>query len=430
VSLHISTGGRKISFRANGDVVVTADGDERVRGKWRASALAGEAGRNRFLYTVDGTEQPPLAATYAFTETNQLRVALSAADGRSEPTDLVGGIEIDDQHDIVYRLVDDTGARTGAVVTLYGDLRIEENTNALLIALTGGGEARIAGADGIFSLEAAQNRISSLAADDLLRFRASTFNLLENGGLLEVPAKLEFAGSWDVRNGRLVFLSKVTGALSRPDVAIGFAGRLGAVSAGFVYFADAAGTQAAFTIRGQHVWSGGAAQTGFNWQVSLGFSDRKLAAAVDFDVERVRQNGRRLSLAGSMKLKPADGNALNLDLSLEAEYEWVENALVFKALVNTEAGNFNYDLMLEGRFRLSAGSLAFSIRYTNVAGSDDLTIALSFTGDRENALRAIAVQLRLTPEQVELKIAVGLVVRQRFVAGVGRVLEQEEGAGT
>jgi len=429
VSLQILTGGRTIVFRANGEAAVAAAGGEEVLGTWRASALSGEIGQNQFNYSIDGVDQPALSAAYSFTETNQLRVVLSAADGQSDPASLAGGIEIDDQHDIVYRLVDDSGAATGAVVTLYGDLSIEENTNRLVIELQGGGQAQVAGTNGIASLEAAQNRISSLVADDLLRFRATTFNILESGGLLEVPAKLEFAGSWDVRDGRLVFLSKVTGDLSRPDVAIGFAGKLGAVSAGFVYFADAAGTQAAFTIRGQHVWGGRDAQTDFNWQVSLGFSDKKFSAAVDFDLNRVTQSGRRLSLQGGMKLQQADGGVLNLSLSLEAEYEWAGNALVFKAIVNNEAGNFNYDLMLEGRFKLDAGSLTFAIRFSNSPGSEGLTIALAFTGDREKALQSIAIQLRLTPDQIELKIAVGLSIRQRFVAGVGRVLEEEAVAG-
>ncbi len=236
-------------------------------------------------------------------------------------------------------------------MVLYGDLSIERNTNALVVALEGGGQATVTGSKGINSLEAAQNRIDAFAADDLLRFRATTLNDLDDGGSLEVPAKLEFAGSWDIQKGQLVFLSKVTGNLARPDVSIGFSGTLGAVTAGFVYFADAEGTRTAFTIRGQHVWQGGDSTTDLNWQSSLGFSDKKFSASANFDLNRVQQNGQRLSLKGGLTLQQADGAALAMALSLEAEYGWQDNALVFKALVNTGAGGFNYDLMLEGRLR-------------------------------------------------------------------------------
>ena len=424
----LTTSGRTLVFLPNGDLAVLDQDQQTVRGTWRGRAAPGEAGENTFRFTLDGAEQPSVRARYSFNDLNQLQVVLEAADGQSSPAMLVGGIEVDDQHDIVYRLVDDNGADTGASVVLYGELSIEQNTNALRIVLEGGGETKVTGSNGLQSLDAAQNRIASFAADDLLRFRASTVNVLDNGGVVEVPAKLEFAGSWDIQKGQLVFLSKVVGDLSHPDVSIGFAGKLGAVSAGFVYFADANGVNAAFTIRGQHVWGAGDTQSEFNWQVSLGFSDKKFSAAVDLDLNRVLQNGRRVSLAGKMNLKQADGGTLDLDLSLEAEYEWQDNALVFKAIVNNEAGNFNYDLMLEGRLQLAAGDLTFSIRYSNTPGSEGLTIGLTFTGDRDSAIQAIAFHLRVSPDQIDLGISARFTLRQSFVAGVGRVLEAEAAA--
>jgi hypothetical protein len=46
--------------------------------------------------------------------------------------------------------------------------------------------------------------IADFAADDLLRFRATTGNELEDGSVLPLDAKLEFAGEWDVQTGQLV----------------------------------------------------------------------------------------------------------------------------------------------------------------------------------------------------------------------------------
>ena len=428
MALQLTANGRTLTFQPTGDLTLVEGTEERAAGTWRAEVLPGEARANQFIFAVDGVEQT-VPARYSFTETNQLRVVLSGPEGDTEPANIVGFLEVDDQHDIVYHLADNAGTPVGTDIVLYGDLRIERNTNALVIDLVGGGEAKVIGDSGVKSLEAAQNRLAELAADDLLRFRATTTNVLDDGNLLDLPAKLEFAGSWDIQNGQLVFLSKIVGDLSRPAVSIGFAGKLGAVTAGFVYHADAEGQQeAAFTIRGQHVWRAGDRESEFNWDVSLGFSDKKFSAAVDFDLSSAIRNGREFSVSGSMALKQTDGGTLDLSFGLTAEYEWQDNSLVFKAKVNNEAGNFNYDLMLEGKIVGSLGQLTFSIRYTNAPGAEGLTIALDFAGDRDSAIQAISFQLQISPDQVEAKISVHLSVKQVFKPGIGRVLEDEVAA--
>jgi hypothetical protein len=426
MALKLTTAGQTLVFRPSGEVAVLDGENEKVRGAWRGSAGPGDEKANRFLYTLDGADQPSVQAIYTFNDSNQLQVLLQTAGGQSDLALLPGGIEVDDRHDINYRLVDSDGNSTGATVTLYGELGIEKNTNALVIQLTGGGQARIQGDTGITSLEADQNDIAAFAADDLLRFRATTANVFDDGSFLEVPAKLDFAGSWDIQDGQLVFMSKVTGDLSQPDVKIGFAGKLGAVTAGFAYFADAEGNQLAFNIRGQHVFHSSDTETDFNWQASLGFSDKKFAAKVDFDLKRVRQDGRRLALTGNLSLKQADGGTVDMTLALQAEYAWQDNALVFKALVNTEAGNFNYDLMLQGRFKFDNGNLTFAIHFTNSAGADSLTIDLSFAGDTDRFLQAVAFHLQISPDRIEFQLTARFSIRQRFVAGVGRVLENAE----
>jgi hypothetical protein len=428
MALQLTTAGRTLTFRPNGDLVVAEGGQQRTAGTWLAEVTAGNPKANRFTYTVDGVAQPPVPAKYSFTNGNQLGVVLSGPEGDSAPATLVGLIEVDDQHDIVYRLTNSTGTPLDTDVVLYGDLHIERNTNALVIDLVGGGQARVIGDRGIKSLEAAQNRIATLAADDLLRFTATTSNVLDDGSVLDLPARLEFAGSWDIQDGQLVFLSKVTGDISRPDVSIGFAGRLGAVTAGFVYFAGPDSAQAAFTIRGQHVWRAGDTESAFNWDVSLGFSDKKFAAAVDFDFTSVKRDGRRFSVGGKMALKQSDGHTLDLSMNLTAEYTWQRNSLVFKAIVNREAGNFNYDLMLEGRLDAAAGALTFSIRVSNAQDAPGLTLALNFANDRDSAVQAISVQLQMSEGQVNAAIEGHFAIRQRFVAGVGRVMEQEVAA--
>jgi hypothetical protein len=421
--LKLTTVGQTLVFRPSGEVAVLDGDTETVKGAWRGSAGAGEEKANRFLYTLSGADQTPLPASYTFDDSNQLQVVLQAADAQSDPALLPGGIEISDQHDIIYRLVDESGNPTGAVTTLYGNLSIEQNTNALVIQLTGGGQARIQGDTGITSLKAVQNENAAFAANDLLQFRATTSNTFDDGAFLAVPAKLEFPGNWDIQNGQLVFISKISGDPTQPDLNIGFAGKIGAITAGFVYFADAAGTQAAFDIRGQHVFNTANSETDFNWEASLGFSDKKFNAKVDFDVNSVGKNGTHISLNGNMTLQQTDGGTVDLKLNLEADYSWEDNALVFKATVDETAGVLNYDLMLQGKFKFDTGDLTFDIHYTNAAGAAPLTIDLNFTGDTNNFLQAVAFHLQISPDQIDVELTARFSISQRFVQGVGRVME-------
>ena len=424
--LKLTTAGQTLVFRPSGEVAVLDGDTETVKGAWRATAGASEQAANRFLYALNGVDQAPLPATYTFDDSNQLQVVLEAGDAQSDPALLPGGIEISDQHNIVYRLVDEDGNPTSAVVTLYGNLSIEENTNALVIQLTGGGQARIQGDTGITSLEAVQNENAAFAADDLLRFRATTSNTFDDGAFLAIPAKLEFPGNWDIQNGQLVFISKITGDPSQPNLNIGFAGKIGAITAGFRYFADAQGTQAAFDIRGRHVCKAADSETDFNWEASLGFSDQKFNAKVIFDVNNVGKDGRRISLTGSMTLEQAEGGTINLSLDLEADYSWKDNALVFKAAVDETAGVLSYDLMLEGKFKFDNGNLTFDVHYSNLAGATPLTIDLNFAGDTDNFLQAVAFRLQISPDQIEVQLTARFSISQSFVLGVGRMLENAQ----
>jgi hypothetical protein len=424
--LKLTTAGQTLVFRPSGEVAVLDGQTETVKGAWRGTAGAGEQLANRFLYALNGVDQVPLPASYTFDDSNQLQVVLQASDAQSDPALLPGGIEISDQHNIIYRLVDEDGNPTGAVVTLYGNLSIEQNTNALVIQLTGGGQARVEGDTGITSLEAVQNEDSAFSANDLLRFRATTSNTFDDGAFLAVPAQLEFPGNWDIQNGQLVFISNISGDPSQPDLNIGFAGKIGAITAGFRYFADAQGTQAAFDIQGQHVCKAADSEIDFNWEASLGFSARKFNAKVNFDVNSIGKDGRRISLTGNMTLQQADGGIINLTLNLEADYSWEDNALVFKAAVDDTAGLLSYDLMLQGKFKFDSGNLTFDIHYTNAVGAAPLTVDLNFTGDTDNFLQAVAVHLQISPNQIEVQLTARFSISQSFVEGVGRVMENAQ----
>jgi hypothetical protein len=117
-----------------------------------------------------------------------------------------------------------------------------------------------------------------------------------------------------------------------------------------------------------------------------------------------------------------------MKLQLDAEYVWQDDSLVFKALVNSAAGNFNYDLMLLGKFRFANGDLAFDIHYTNATNTGPLSINLNFQGDSEKFLQAVAFHLQISPDHVEVQLTARFSINQRFVAGVGRVMETAQPA--
>jgi hypothetical protein len=172
----ITLAGQQTKFAVNGSVADNAIGA--AIGTWTSTS---DPGDNQIRYKTGGVDQPPLAAKYSFDPgTNQLRMQLASGDGAasSDVFTFVGGIEVDEDHKLTYFLVDNTGARTGVVIALYGDLSFAQETNNLTIALTGGGVAEIQGLNDVQSLTAGKNRIAEFSGDDLLTFAAETDNVI------------------------------------------------------------------------------------------------------------------------------------------------------------------------------------------------------------------------------------------------------------
>ena len=429
MSLELTVGGNDLLFAPNGDVAINAGGAQTVHGSWRTAVTGAEPQDNKIRYTLDGADQTPLQALYVFNATNQLQVTLQAADGtQSAPETFLGSIEIDDGHHLIYNLIDGTGQSIGTSITVYGgNFRFEDATANLLMDLVNGGQISVTGDSGISSLEAAENRVAGFNADDLLHFHASTDNVLADGSVTTIPAKLSFIGTWDIQNGQLVFLSKVTGDITKPDVHVGFAGKIGAVTAGFVYFADSGGTQFAFNISGSHVWKAGNTTDTFNWQTSIGFSQKTFSAQTSFDLTSLSKSGRSFSLNGNLKLQQPIGGALTLDFSLKGQYQWNNNLLTFQADVSDVAGAVAYDLMLEGTFKLNHGTISFDAKFSNTAGTNSFSLALNVQGDQASLIRALSFHLQITQTQAGTMINATAEIKLQYIRGVG-VLTQTAGA--
>ena len=267
---------KKLVFGANGDLVDVTGAAEVVKGRW-TGVSAGST--NEISYTVDGANQPPLKAVYKFTRRNQLQVAVVVGGTETASFTYPGRIEVDRRHNLTYFVIDADGSDTGGAFVLYGELTFAEATVNLTVALADGSQTSITGASGIQSLESAKNHTAGFEADDLLTFHAKTVNVFP--GVAEPvtkPAILDFVGSWDVQDGTLVFVSEVMSGPSGRSVSLGFAGKFKAVTAGFVYFADANGNKAVLNLRGRHVYKGGKGE--FTWETVIGFTESSFAANV------------------------------------------------------------------------------------------------------------------------------------------------------
>ena len=188
MSLNIVIGGETRIFNLDGTVSALVAGTAQQKGHWRSAA---DEKDNRIRYTIDGAEQDPLFAGYAFSDSNQLAVTLSNDSGAaSKAFAFPGRILIDDNHDLIYRVVDGQGNDTATDIAVYGVIAFEESTNDLAISLARGGETtKIIGDGGVQSLEAGRNDLAGFDAHDLLVFHASTTNTFPDQDAVTLSAE-------------------------------------------------------------------------------------------------------------------------------------------------------------------------------------------------------------------------------------------------
>jgi hypothetical protein len=389
-------------FGPDGKVSVLENGNPVPKGTWRSQALAAEPKDNQIRYDIGGTDQPPVPVKYQFNPQNQLVAVIPAAangGADSAPFTFLGSIQVDDANDIVYQLITSAGASAGRSVTLYGGLRFGSNHN-LVIDLTGGGIAEIKGDSGLTSLEPLKNDISPFKSNDLLRFRASTTNVLGDGTTKKIAADTKFVGNWDLKGDQLVFVSQIKGDITKPNVTLAFAGKFKAISAGLAYFADGQDTQVAFTISGQHQWNSGSA----NWNVFLGFAKKKFIAKVTGDLSIKKRDGdRELTLAASWSIEHTDGSQTNMKMELDAAYSWNDkNMLTIQAKFSKNGQTVSYDLKVEGKFVFKAGTLTFQVRFSNQDPNSQFSFQIAFQANPTNLIKALSIVLNVTENSVNI----------------------------
>jgi hypothetical protein len=387
-------------FGPDGKVLVNAV----PKGTWRTQPLAGEAKDNQIRYDMNGQAQTPVPVKYSFNPQNQLQAVIPAAangGADSAPFTFLGSIQVDDAHDIVYQLIGPDGTALQRNVTLYGDLRFDSKTHNLMIDLAGGGTAEITGDSGVASLDALKHDITPFKANYLLRFKASTTNVLSNGQTKKIAADTKFVGNWDLKGNQLVFVSQVKGDVTKPSVTLGFAGKFKAVSAGLAYFSDEQGTQFAFTINGQHQWNSGKA----NWDVFLGYSKKQFTAKVSGNLAINKQFGdqRNLTLSADWLIEHTDGSTTNMKMELSAAYRWSDkNMLTIQAQFSKAGQTVSYDLKIEGKFVFKSGVLTFQIKYNNQDPDNKFSFQIAFTANPTNLVKALSIVLDVTENSVNI----------------------------
>jgi len=387
-------------FGPDGKVLVNAA----PKGSWTTQPVAGQPKENKIRYDINGQAQAPVPVTYRFNDQNQLQAVIPAAangGADSDPFTFLGSIQIDDAQDIVYQLINATdGSPAQRSVTVYGGLHFDSQTHNMVIDLAGGGTAEIKGDSGLTSLQALKHDITPFRSNDLLRFKASTTNTLANGTTKKIAADTKFVGNWDLKGDQLIFVSQVTGDITKPTVEIAFAGKFKAISAGLAYFADAQGTQLAFTISGQHQWNSGNAA----WDVFLGFAKQKFIAKVTGNLSINKQFGdnRNLTLEADWVIEH-NGTTTNMKMELAAAYRWSDkNMLTIQAQFAKNGQTITYDLKVEGKFVFKSGVLTFQVKYNNQDPNNKFQFQIAFTANPTNLIKALSIVLNVTENSVNI----------------------------
>lgn len=390
-------------FGPDGKVSALVNGQPVTKGTWRAGAPATDPKDNKIRYDFNGQQQTPVPVKYRFNPQNQLEAVIPAAangGADSAPFAFMGSIQADDTQDLVYQLINADGTSMQRSLSVYGNLRIDPAKHNLVIDLADGGTAEIKGDSALQSLEALKKDISPFKSADLLRFKASTTNVLSNGQTKKIAADVKFVGSWDFKGNQLVFASHIKGDITKPTVTLAFAGKFKAVSAGLVYMAGPDGTQIAFNINGQHRWNSGKAA----WDVSIGYAKKQFTAKVtgNVQIDKVLGDDRRLTLNADWTIQHANGTT-SFKMSLDAAYRWgADNMLSVQALFQKDGQTITYDLKVEGKFVFKAGTLTFQIRYTNQDPDNKFAFQIAFQANPTNLIKALSIVLNISENQVNI----------------------------
>jgi hypothetical protein len=413
--LILNSNGTKRIFRPDGKVALAGTAGDQVKGSWKSTT---DRAANRIQYDFDGA-QSDFEVRYSFNDTNQL-VALipAAANGgaNSEPFTFSGKIVIDDNRDIAYVLLNETGTATkdGPKIIVYGELALVPGLDKMTIELAGGGTASIRGSNPRSNnLSVDRNPVEG-QEDDQIQFAAATINTTGGKDIL-VPAEIKFGGHWDVNDKGLYF----SAGLKQGAVNIQLAGSYKGVTAGLEYSAKNGNKTVSFTVKGEHQFKpAGGGATSANWLLKLGHQGTKIEAIANVGITHIDRQGNKLTLGGNFQfVRDGQATASDMTLELNAAYEMRDGGkLVFLADLHSDGSRISYHLMLQGDYKVRGTQVNFLIKLgQEQSGERNLEFSLGTTGDR--AVKAhLAAILRQSPTG-ETSVDINFDVSVRWVDG-------------
>jgi hypothetical protein len=235
-------------------------------------------------------------------------------------------------------------------------------------------------------------------ATDLLEFNATTRNPLAAGGSVDAKAEVSLEGNWDLYDNQLALVMNYDSKSGTPTYYIGVAGRLKGVAAGFELYSDGGSPRLLLTLQGRVV---GANQQG-EWQLSLGYAQKKLTAALTLDT-KIQNQGSTLAIRGQLKVASTGGGSHSLDLDLATTWRMGNGQFNFVV----QGANGKYSLALSGELKLDNWNVTFEIK-ASAGGAKNLTVSLGvanpgsqlhsqlqlyFSGNQKNLKASLSLKL-------------------------------------
>jgi hypothetical protein len=421
--LTLNAAGTNRIFRPNGKVVVAdTAGKDVAKGEWR-SVTGPEA--NRLHYTFE-SEDHEIDVGYSFNAKNQLVAVIPAKENGgqdSPPWVFPGRIVIHETRDIIYELLSDEGDETGKAIAVHAKLRVADTLDQLVVALPDGSSTQIHGGEpgSTDNFTVGRNDFKAGVGADTIQFQARTTNTFD-GTEYDEPARISFVGGWDLNGDGLVFHAEVANGA----VAIQLGGSYKGITAGLAYYVNKGDTTAAFHVSGYHHFQSGSAEGSANWLLVLGYSNKKLQGSLDLDGQLTTVNGNQLRLAGRIQFAGQE-----MSLQVEAKCNLGKDGqLIFRADIANDK-SINYNLMLEGKYRVRGGNVDFLVKLGNKDNTNTVTVDLSATFSNDKIKAHLSALLRQT-ETGKMDLQLSFDVSVRFVAG--QLIKPSEpvpiGAGT
>ncbi|HEY3897397.1 MAG TPA: hypothetical protein VGM54_02225 [Chthoniobacter sp.] len=377
------------------------------QGQWSSDPLA-----NHINLVIPKGTNFSVPVKYSFNANNQLVVAVTgggvAQPGSpaatlipdSAPYTFEGYIDISDNREVCYRLLDSNGNplndASGNPLTFLvrGDLSIDDKLAHLVVTFPDKSTTFITGLapDGTGVNAGSNPNGNTGGGADQLTFSAVTTN---SSG--KIPANIVFLGSWNVSKNGIVFQASGT---TGQQMALLLGGSYQGVTGGISVHQRGNTSDVAFSIQGTHQFKApNGSGTNVNWSVGLGYSNRQVDAIVNFGAASTPANAKDKSfnINGTLQFVGGPANQA-VALGLKATYDpRPDGQLVFTANVTDGSGGASYNLGLQGTYTVKGGHVTFDISVDGTAAGNTVKVDLGYLSTDGKLNAHIQAVLAKTP---------------------------------